>query len=73
MGQLIFSTHESNLLDQEFLGLMKFGLQRKPYGSTKLYSLSDFKRTQYYLILEKVYLNGKIWSYPFLGNLQDLH
>jgi len=54
MGQLIFSTHESNLLEQEVFRTDEIWFAEKNLtGSTKLYSLSDFKDT-ILLILEKV-------------------
>ena len=43
-GQLIFTTHESNLLDQEVFRTDEIWFTEKNMlGATKLYSLSDFK------------------------------
>lgn len=72
-GQLIFSTHESNLLDQEFLRTDEIWFAEKNLlGSTKLYSLSDFKEHNT-IDIRKGYLNGRYGAIPFLGNLQDLN
>ncbi len=73
MGQLIFSTHESNLLDQEIFRQDEIWFVKKnKHGSTALYSLSDFKEHNT-IDIQKGYLNGRYGSIPFLGNLQDLN
>ena len=72
-GQLIFSTHESNLLDQEIFRTDEIWFTEKNVlGSTKLYSLSDFKEHNT-IDIRKGYLNGRYGAIPFLGNLQDLN
>lgn len=72
-GQLIFSTHESNLLDQEIFRTDEIWFTEKSVlGSTKLYSLSDFKEHNT-IDIRKGYLNGRYGAIPFLGNLQDLN
>jgi AAA15 family ATPase/GTPase len=72
-GQLIFSTHESNLLDQDIFRIDEIWLAEKNIsGSTKLYSLSDFKEHNT-IDIRKGYLNGRYGAIPFLGNLQDLN
>jgi hypothetical protein len=72
-GQLIFSTHESNLLDQDVFRTDEIWFTEKnTLGSTKLYSLSDFKEHNT-IDIRKGYLNGRYGAIPFLGNLQDLN
>jgi uncharacterized protein len=72
-GQLIFSTHESNLLDQEIFRTDEIWFTEKSIsGATKLYSLSDFKEHNT-IDIRKGYLNGRYGAIPFLGNLQDLN
>lgn len=72
-GQLIFSTHESNLLDQEIFRQDEIWFAEKNNdGSTDLYSLNDFKEHKT-IDIQKGYLNGRYGSIPFLGNLQDLN
>jgi AAA15 family ATPase/GTPase len=71
-GQLIFTTHESNLLDQEIFRQDEIWFAEKDLnGSTDLYSLSDFKEHKT-IDIRKGYLNGRYGSIPFLGNLEDL-
>ncbi|MEO9256899.1 MAG: ATP-binding protein, partial [Crocinitomicaceae bacterium] len=72
-GQLIFSTHESNLLDQDVFRTDEIWFTEKNIlGSTKLYTLSDFKEHNT-IDIRKGYLNGRYGAIPFLGNLQDLN
>jgi AAA15 family ATPase/GTPase len=72
-GQLIFTTHESNLLDQEIFRKDEIWFAEKDKnGSTDLYSLSDFKEHKT-IDIRKGYLNGRYGSIPFLGNLKDLN
>lgn len=71
-GQLIFTTHESNLLSQEILRQDEIWfVEKNKDGSTDLYSLNDFKEHKT-IDIQKGYLNGRYGSIPFLGNLQDL-
>ncbi|MCF6404130.1 ATP-binding protein [Chitinophaga filiformis] len=72
-GQLIFSTHESNLLDQEIFRPDEIWFAEKNViGATKLYSLSDFKEHST-IDIRKGYLGGRYGAIPFLGNLHDLN
>lgn len=72
-GQLIFTTHESNLLDQNIFRQDEIWFTEKDKsGSTDLYSLSDFKEHKT-IDIRKGYLNGRYGSIPFLGNLKDLN
>lgn len=72
-GQLIFTTHESNLLDQDIFRQDEIWFAEKNSGgSTDLYSLSDF-REHNTIDIRKGYLNGRYGSIPFLANLQDLN
>lgn len=72
-GQLIFTTHESNLLDQKIFRQDEIWFAEKnKNGSTDLYSLNDFKEHKT-IDIQKGYLNGRYGSIPFLGNLQELN
>ncbi len=72
-GQLIFTTHESNLLDQKIFRQDEIWFVEKDNnGSTDLYSLSDFKEHKT-IDIRKGYLNGRYGSIPFLANLKDLN
>lgn len=72
-GQLIFTTHESNLLDLEIFRQDEIWLtEKKQDGQSIMYPLSDFK-PRYDLDIQKGYLKGRFGAIPFLGNLQDLN
>lgn len=72
-GQLIFTTHESHLLDQEIFRQDEIWFaEKKLTGATDLYSLSDFKIHKT-IDIRKGYLNGRYGSIPFLANLEDLN
>jgi uncharacterized protein len=72
-GQLIFTTHESNLLDQKILRQDEIWFAEKnENGSTDIYSLNDFKEHKT-IDIQKGYLNGRYGSIPFLANLKDLN
>ncbi len=72
-GQLIFTTHESNLLDQKIFRQDEIWFAEKDKnGSTDLYSLSEFKEHKT-IDIRKGYLNGRYGSIPFLANLVDLN
>ena len=71
-GQLIFTTHESNLLDQEIFRQDEIWfIEKDKQGCTDLYSLCDFKEHNTKDI-QKGYLTGRYGSIPFLANLEDL-
>lgn len=72
-GQLIFSTHESNLLDQEIFRPDEIWFAEKDKdGATELFTLSEFKE-HHTIDIRKGYLNGRYGGIPFLGNLKDLN
>ncbi|MCZ2481440.1 ATP-binding protein [Aquirufa nivalisilvae] len=72
-GQLIFTTHESCLLDQDILRPDEIWFSQKDIdGSTRLYSLSDFN-IHNTANIENGYLNGRYGGIPFLSNLHDLN
>lgn len=72
-GQLIFTTHESALLDQEIFRQDEIWfVEKDASGSTDLYSLCDFKEHNTKDI-RKGYLSGRYGSIPFLSNLKDLN
>ena len=72
-GQLVFTTHESNLLDQEIFRQDEIWfVEKDASGSTDLYSLCDFKEHNTKDI-RKGYLSGRYGSIPFLSNLKDLN
>lgn len=77
-GQLIFSTHESNLLDQEIFRQDEIWFAEKnKIGATELYPLSEFKidgqKEHHTIDIQKGYLSGRYGAIPFSGNLTDLN
>ncbi|MBQ6184900.1 MAG: AAA family ATPase [Bacteroidales bacterium] len=71
-GQLVFTTHESCLLDQEILRPDEIWFAQKDQDqATQLYPLSDFSIHKTASI-ENGYLNGRYGGIPFLSNLNDL-
>jgi len=71
-SQLIFTTHESTLLD---LDLMRrdgiWFAEKDQEGATHLYSLADFK-VRNDLRIDKGYLQGRFGAIPFLGGIDHL-
>lgn len=71
-GQMIFTTHETNLLDFDLLrrdGV--WFVEKDKHGSSHLYSLAEFK-IRPDLKIQKGYLNGRFGAIPFLGDLSKL-
>lgn len=72
-GQLIFTTHESSLLDQEIFRPDEIWFAQKDVEqATQLYPLSDYNIHKTANI-ENGYLIGRYGGIPFLSNLNDLH
>lgn len=71
-GQIIFTTHESCLLDQAIFRPDEIWFAQKDVNqSTQLYPLSDYNIHKTANI-ENGYLNGRYGGIPFLSNLSDL-
>ncbi len=72
-GQLIFTTHESNILDQEILRQDEIWfIEKDKKGCSDMYPLSEFKE-HHTKDIKKGYLNGRYGAIPFLGNLKDIN
>ena len=70
--QIVVTTHESNLLDQDLLRRDEIWFAEKDQtGATRLYSLLDFK-VRNDLEIRKHYLQGRFGAVPFLGSLEQL-
>ncbi len=73
LGQIIFTTHESNLLDQKIFRQDEIWfVEKNNEGKSDIYSLSDFKEHNT-IDIRKGYLSGRYGSIPFLGNLENLN
>ena len=74
-AQLIFNTHDSNLLSS---GLFRkdqvWFTEKNKYGEAKLYSLADFNSGEVRKkeSFEENYLRGKYGAIPYLGFFDDL-
>jgi hypothetical protein len=71
-SQLIFTTHESNLLDLNIMRQDEIWFFEKSKDlSTNIYSLSDFK-ARHDLDVNKAYLEGKYGSIPYLKSIENI-
>jgi uncharacterized protein len=74
-AQLIFATHDSNLLDKDLFRRDQIWFVEKSHGeATKLYSLIDFileenqQKVRNDASFERDYLKGRYGAIPFLGD-----
>lgn len=71
-SQLIFTTHESHLLDDKLLRRDEIWFtEKKQDGSTEFYPLSNFN-PRGDKVLERGYLQGRYGGIPFLGDFSKL-
>lgn len=71
-GQLIFTTHESNLLDLDLLRQDEIWFSEKDdSGASRMYSLSEFK-PRFDKDIRKGYLEGQFSYIPFLNDANKL-
>lgn len=71
-GQLIFTTHETCLLNQKvLLRADEVWFAEKIEGATKMYSLNDFKEHNT-ISVENGYINGRYGAIPYIGNIEWL-
>lgn len=72
-AQLLFVTHDTNLLDNELLRRDQiYFAEKDSFGKTHFYSLYDFKGVRNDASYEKDYINGKYGAIPFLGDFNQL-
>ena len=67
-GQLIFTTHQTCLLNQDCLRTDEVWLVEKKYGSSHMYSLNDYK-IHNTINIENGYMEGRYGAIPFIGKL----
>ena len=71
-AQLIFMTHDTNLLDKDFLRRDQIWFTEKDrFGASHLYSLAEFK-VRNDASYGKDYIQGKYGAIPFLGDLRRI-
>lgn len=70
-SQVIFTTHNVQLLEERLLRRDEIWFtEKRPDGSTELFSLSDFKpKPRKDKSLKNGYLNGAFGALPLLGDL----
>lgn len=72
-GQLIFTTHQTNLLDLDLFRQDEIWFVKKnKQGASTMYPLSDYEDVRSDLDIENGYLNGRFGGVPFLGKLEDI-
>ena len=72
-GQLIFTTHDSNLLDFRLIRPDEvWFVEKNKMGASQFYSLSEFKQ-HHTTDLEEGYLQGRFGAIPLLRGLKDLN
>lgn len=70
-GQLIYTTHETELLNQqELIRPDEIWFAEKHNGQTALYSLNDFKEHNT-LNIRNGYLDGRYGAIPFTGDINE--
>lgn len=70
-GQLIYTTHETMLLNQqELMRPDEVWFVEKQHGNSTVYSLNDFKEHNTINIVNG-YLEGRYGAIPFIGNLDE--
>lgn len=71
--QLIFITHDTNLLSADLLrrDQIEF-VEKDKFGASHLYSLVQFKGIRNAASFEKDYISGKYGAIPFLGDFKKL-
>lgn len=72
-SQLIFMTHDTNLLSADSLrrDQIEF-VEKDKFGASHLYSLVQFKGIRNNASFEKDYIQGKYGAIPFLGDFNKL-
>lgn len=72
-SQLIFTTHDTNLLSSELLRRDQIDfVEKDKYGASHLYTLVEIKGVRNDASFEKDYIQGKYGAIPFLGDFTNL-
>ncbi|WP_035360615.1 AAA family ATPase [Dyadobacter alkalitolerans] len=73
-AQLIFTTHDTNLLSADLIRRDQVDFVEKDvYGESHVYSLVQFKGIRNNASFEKDYMQGKYGAVPFLGDLTSIN
>ncbi len=72
-AQLIFVTHDTNLLDYRLLRRDQIAfVEKDKFGASHLYDLVEFKGVRNDASYEKDYLDGRYGAIPFVGNFESI-
>lgn len=72
-GQLVFTTHDTNLLSSDLLRRDQIDfVEKDKYGASHLYTLVEIKGVRNDASFEKDYIQGKYGAIPFLGDFTNL-
>jgi len=72
-SQLVFITHDTNLLSHELLRRDQIDfVEKDKYGASHLYTLVEIKGVRNNASYEKDYIQGKYGAIPFLGDFTNL-
>jgi AAA15 family ATPase/GTPase len=72
-AQLIFATHDTNLLDAQLLRRDQICfVEKDKLGASHFYSLAEFKGVRNDASFEKDYIKGKYGAIPFLGDFESI-
>jgi len=72
-SQLIFATHDTNLLDSKLLRRDQICfVEKDKYGASHFYTLVDFKGVRNDASFEKDYIAGRYGAIPFLGDFNSV-
>jgi AAA15 family ATPase/GTPase len=72
-AQLIFTTHDTNLLSSDLLRRDQIDfVEKDKYGASHLYTLVEIKGIRNDASFEKDYIQGKYGAIPFLGDFTNL-
>lgn len=72
-AQLIFATHDTNLLNKQFFRRDQIWFAEKDrYGATDIYSLVEYKGVRNDASYESDYIAGKYGAIPYIGSISHL-
>ena len=72
-AQLVFTTHDTNLLSSDLLRRDQIDfVEKDKYGASHLYTLVEIKGVRNDASFEKDYIQGKYGAIPFLGDFTNL-
>lgn len=73
-GQIIFTTHETSLLDLNIFRQDEICfVEKNKKGNSEFYLLSDFDNIRNDLDIKKAYINGRFGAIPFLEDLKTVN